>query len=155
MKCSHPIWLGLMLSVTVAVPLTLAAPQTATLGTNLPTAGCDDDDDDDGIEDRMEKVHKGRRAPFKQLEQALEANQPDWEAIARSLPPLTKMAQLLQESKNQTIRDSSDGYADAVKSLLMQAQTHNLPAARKAYTALSESCGDCHYKGGVGGKLDD
>src|SRR5262249_30699673 len=102
-----------------------------------------------------EKVHKGRRSPLRLVSMSLEENAPNWDLIARQLPSFVTMSQKLKQSKNKEIRDSSDGYANAVSSLVEKSKAHDVAAARKALRALTNSCADCHFKGGVGGELDD
>jgi cytochrome c556 len=125
-------------------------------GTFCTAAWCiadDDQNEDEAVEHLMEKVHEGKKSPYRQLEKNLQAERPDWGAIAETLPTLQKMANLLKDSRVADIRDSSDGYRDAVKQLTQQTQEKNLAQARKALEALKNSCADCHFKGGVGGKL--
>ena len=112
------------------------------------------EDDDEKVHDLMEKTHEGKKSPWKKTVQASQANPIDWGAINQALPRLVEMSKALTTAKDKDIRDSADGYADAVKDLLVQANKRDTVRTRAALTALSNSCADCHYKGGPGGKLD-
>src|SRR3954452_23834622 len=78
--------------------------------------------DDGNVEDMMERTHKGRRSPFRQLEQQLEANAPQWQVIDQQLPAFATMAEALQKSRKEAVRDSADGYVDAVNQLAKAAK---------------------------------
>ncbi len=110
---------------------------------------------DDKIEDMMEKVHEGKRSPFRRTKSQLAAAKPDWKEVSDQIPAFQKMSQLLTEARKAEIKDASGGYADAIKALTAAANKQDHDAARKAITLLTASCADCHYKGGPGGKLDD
>lgn len=121
-----------------------------------PFASARDDDDEGGsVGDLMERVHKGRRSPMRQTEQQLAQPQPQWPIVEQQLLGFARMCEALKKSRKADVRDAADGYVDAVKELAKSTQTRNLAAARKAMENLKNACGDCHYKGGPGGKLDD
>jgi cytochrome c556 len=65
------------------------------------------------------------------------------------------MSKALTKAKNKEVREASDGYVDAVKQLGEQLKKRDTMGARKAIMLLGESCSDCHYKGGPGGRLED
>lgn len=65
------------------------------------------------------------------------------------------MSRGLLESKNADIKGSADGYVDAVKEIVAAAKQRAAKPLRGGFESLSQSCGDCHFKGGVGGELDD
>lgn len=113
----------------------------------------EEDEDEEAIEHMMEKVHEGKRSPLKTLQGQLQG-ETDWVAVGKLLQDFSKMSKLLTTAKNDEIRDSADGYADSVKELVAAATKKDKAAAVKAYKGLIKTCGDCHYKGGVGGKLD-
>lgn len=112
------------------------------------------DDEDEKVHDLMEKTHEGKKSPWKKAVQASQANPLDWGTITQSLPRLAAMSEALVNAKDKDVRDAADGYVMAVKDLAVQANKRDAVRARAALTALSNSCADCHYKGGPGGKLD-
>ena len=154
MKYLHAVWVRLVMTATIAGTLMSSSAGPLSLSAAVPAARCDEKEEDD-IEDRMEKVHKGRRSPYQQLRQSLALDRPDWNVIVRQAPQMEAMARMLRQSKNDTIRDSSDGYSEAAKDIIRYAEARDLLKARKAFASLSNSCGDCHFKGGVGGRLDN
>lgn len=117
--------------------------------------GLADRGEDERVEELMEKTHEGRRSPYQQLKRQAEAEAPAWENIAPLLARFDRMARALRESKNDDIKGSADGYVDAVAELATATKRRDAPAFRLAVGALADSCGDCHFKGGVGGELDD
>ena len=131
------------------------------LGLALVAAGpigvvvCADHDEDERVEKLMEKTHEGKRSPYRQLQVQAEAPAPSWQVVEAALPRLIAMSHALLESKNQGISGSADGYADAVKEIAAAARQRDAKALRGGFQSLSQSCGDCHFKGGVGGDLDD
>ncbi len=74
--------------------------------------------------------------------------------INQAVPRLAAMSDALATAKDKDVRDAADGYVSAVKELAVQANKRDAVRTRAALTALSNSCADCHYKGGPGGKLD-
>ena len=106
------------------------------------------DDDDDKVEELMERVHDGKRSPYRQLRNQLGGAAPAWPAIDATLPAFQAMARALAESRDADIKESADGYVEAVGELVAAAR-------RRDQRSLGESCGDCHFDGGVGGELDD
>lgn len=144
--------------------MVLRASVVATLGTvvaclSLATVdlrvGAWADDDDDEVEDLMEKVHDGKRSPYRQLRGQLAAPAPAWPVIDVTLPAFQTMARALAESRDAEIKGSADGYIEAVSALSAAAGKRDLRSLRKAFEALGDSCGDCHFEGGVGGELED
>ncbi|MFN9367882.1 MAG: hypothetical protein ACK6CT_03810 [Planctomycetia bacterium] len=114
-----------------------------------------DRDEDERVEELMEKTHEGKRSPYRQLRTQAEAPEPSWQAVERTLPRFEAMSKALRESTNPDIKGSADGYVDAVKEIAAAAKQQDAKLLRAGFRALSESCGDCHFKGGVGGELDD
>jgi len=108
----------------------------------------------ESIEHWMERLHKGRKSPLQQVEQTLGQETPAWDDVNKNLPDFLKMSEMLKNAKKETVRDTADGYVDAVKSLAAAAKNRDRDKARAAIKDLTTSCGDCHYKGGPGGKLD-
>lgn len=111
-------------------------------------------DEDEKVHDLMEKTHEGKKSPWKKAVQAAQGNPIDWATINQALPRLADMSKALETAKNKDVRDAADGYDNAVKELTLQANKRDAVRTRAALTALSNSCTDCHYKGGPGGKLD-
>ena len=153
MQYSRYVWARSIMTVLVVGTLMSSANGLAALCAFDPPMRCDDEEDD--IEDQMEKVHKGRRSPYQLLRQSLALDKPDWNVVLRQVPQMEVMARMLHQTKNDAIRDSSEGYAAAVQDIVRHAQAHDLHKTRKALVSLGNSCGDCHFKGGVGGRLDD
>lgn len=118
-------------------------------------AGLRGKEKDDGIEEMMERVHRGKKSPLRQLEKQVDAKAPDWQVASNQVPPFQKMSRLLTGSRRAAIKDASDGYADAVKALATAVGKRDQDGTRKALKLLNASCADCHYQGGPGGRLDD
>ncbi|MFM9058759.1 MAG: hypothetical protein ACKOSQ_06525 [Planctomycetaceae bacterium] len=114
-----------------------------------------DHDEDERVEELMERTHEGRRSPFWQLRAQAESPAPAWQVVEATLPRFGEMSRALLESKDPDIKGSADGYGDAVKELVAAARKRDVQALRGGFESLSQSCGDCHFKGGVGGELDD
>jgi len=112
------------------------------------------EDEDDKVHDLMEKVHEGKKSPWKKGEAAAKQNPVDWATIKTVLPRLEAMSQALQTAKNKEVRDTADSYVVAVKDISKTLAKQDVAGVREAFAALSSSCTDCHYKGGPGGKLD-
>ncbi|MCE9547918.1 MAG: hypothetical protein K8T25_20800 [Planctomycetia bacterium] len=106
------------------------------------------------IEDQMEKVHKGKRSPLKQTQEQLAKESPTWDVVDKQLPAFKAMSQALKDSKNSAITDAADGYTTAIDDLVAAVKKQDVTAARTALKNLTNSCADCHYKGGPGGKLE-
>jgi mono/diheme cytochrome c family protein len=121
----------------------------------IGVVGYADHDEDERVEELMEKTHEGRRSPYRQLRAQVEAPAPSWQIVEAALPRFSAMSQALLESKNPDIKGSADGYVDAVTEITAAAKQRDAKALREGFQSLSQSCGDCHFKGGVGGELDD
>ena len=115
----------------------------------------DDEDEDDAMHELMEETHEGKNSPWKKAERAASKNPLDWAALNTVLPALGAMSDALTATKNKEVRESADGYVDAVKELSAQAKKQDATATRAALKSLANSCADCHYKDGPGGEFDD
>lgn len=111
-------------------------------------------EDDDRVHDLMEKVHEGKKSPWRTTRRAVENDPVDWTAIQAALPKFSAMCEALKTAKQAEVRDSADGYVDGAKALHAAAVKRDAAAARAAVKRLADSCADCHFKGGPGGKLD-
>jgi|GEM_PF-3882245 len=127
----------------------------ATAATPAPQELADKKKKDKAVEEMMEKVHEGKKSPWKQAEKAAAQNPPDWNTLAGQLGKLEQMSALLKASKVSDISDSADSYAEAVTALVAKTKAKDVEGARKALGSLSKSCADCHYKDGIGGELED
>jgi hypothetical protein len=110
---------------------------------------------DDRVEEMMERIHEGRKSPLGRTKAELAADVPDWIELAKHAVTFSSMSEALKKSPVMEIRDSAEGYADAVEALSAAVKQRDPIKARSALKALASSCTDCHYKGGPGGKLDD
>lgn len=117
-------------------------------------ASGDKRDEDEKVHDLMERTHEGKKSPWKRALQAAERDPIDWATINQSLPRLAEMSSALATAKDKDVRDAADGYVAAVKALAVQTNKRDAVRVRAALQAISDSCADCHYKGGPGGKLD-
>lgn len=126
----------------------------ATLGVVAVVAYADHDEDE-RVEKLMEKTHEGKRSPYRQLRAQSEAAAPAWPVVAATLPRFEEMSRALLESPDADVKGSADGYVDAVREVAAAAGKRDAAALRVAFQSLTQSCGDCHFKGGVGGELDD
>jgi hypothetical protein len=114
-----------------------------------------DHEEDERVEKLMEKTHEGKRSPYGQLRQIVEGPGAPWPVIEQTVAGFDPMVRALLDSKNADIKDSADGYVDAVKELTAAVKRRDAKGVRKGFDSLKQSCGDCHFKGGVGGELDD
>jgi hypothetical protein len=119
------------------------------------SALADDDEEDDKVEELMERVHDGKRSPYRQLRNQLGNAAPAWPAIDATLPAFQAMARALAESRDADVKESADGSVEAVGELVAAARRRDQRSLGAAFKSLGESCGDCHFEGGVGGELDD
>jgi hypothetical protein len=114
-----------------------------------------DEDEDERVEKLMEKTHEGKRSPYRQLRQIVEGAGTPWPMIEQVVLGFDPMSRALLESKSDEIKDSADGYVDAVKEIAAAVKRRDANGLRTGFDSLKQSCGDCHFKAGVGGELDD
>ena len=118
-------------------------------------AHADDRKGGDGqVHKLMERTHEGRRSPYRQLRQSLEGHGAPWPVIEQAVQGFEPMCRALLESTNDDIKGSADGYVDAVKELVAAVKRRDAKGVRDGFQSLTQSCGDCHFKGGVGGELE-
>lgn len=115
----------------------------------------DADHEDERVERLMEKTHEGKRSPYGQLRRIVEGADAPWPVIEQTVMAFDPMCRALLESKNADIKDSADGYVDSVKELAAAVKRRDAKALRAGFESLRQSCGDCHFQGGVGSELDD
>lgn len=150
MRCTHALcWLLSLVVIPVFTVHVALLPALAWADKD------DDDDDDDVVHDLMEKTHEGKKSPWRQVQRAADSNPIDWATINAALPRLGAMSNALVNAKDKEVRELADGYVDAVQELATQAKKQDAAGTRGALKSLSNSCADCHFKGGPGGKLDD
>lgn len=109
---------------------------------------------DERVEELMERTHEGRRSPYGQLRKILGGEKAEWAVVERAAAGFEPMCRALAESPVADIKDSADGYIDAVKELRAAVGKRDEAAVREAFEGLTQSCGDCHFKGGIGGHLE-
>ena len=140
----------------IACCLVFGAVQSLAIRPSQVWADDDDDDDhDDAVHDLMEKTHEGKKSPWKTVARAVSADPIQWAVVDSALPRFEKMSLALAKAKDADVRDSADGYIDSVKELAAKAKIRDAAGTREALKSMSQSCADCHYKGGPGGRLDD
>ena len=134
----------------------LAAGATlSALGVVVLMARADDHKGGDGLVHKlMERTHEGRRSPYGQLRLIVEGRDAPWQVIDQAVLGFDPMCRALLESKNADIKDSADGYVDAVKEIAAAVKRRDAEGVRAGFESLKQSCGDCHFKGGVGGELE-
>jgi len=121
----------------------------------LPVTRADDEREDERVEELMERTHEGRRSPYGQLRRILAGEPAAWPAVEQAVAAFEPMRRALVESPVDDIKDSADGYVTAVGDLGGAVMRRDEGAVRKAIQGLADSCGDCHFEGGVGGELED
>lgn len=136
-------WLALALLPCVVVPI----------GSSVVADG--DEGEDEQVEELMEETHEGDRSPFGTMQGVLEAGNVDWGLVEAAVPRFVAMAEALRRSENKDISGSADGYRDAVSRIQQASRVRDVKALREAFGGLKQSCGDCHYKDGVGGPLHE
>lgn len=107
------------------------------------------------VEDLMERVHEGNDSPWAIVRRQAATDAPDWDALREPLTGFTEMAEALRAAKSADIRESADGYLDAVAGLGEAVGSRTTEGFRRSVTALGTSCRDCHFDGGMGGTLGD
>lgn len=147
-----PRYLKLLLLACALLPLAVIGRLSADEGEHGREGG--KRGDHVSLEDMMERVHKGRRSPLSKTKAELAANMPDWDVIEKQLSQFEKMSKALAGSRKQEVKDAASGYTSAVDDLIAAAKKRDAAAATTAIKALQESCTDCHYKGGPGGRLE-
>lgn len=113
-----------------------------------------DDQEDERVEKLMELIHEGRRSPYGQLRRVAAGEQADWATVERAVTAFEPMRRALAESKVDDIRDSADGYLEAVQEMRDALGRRDEVRFRRAFIGLTESCGDCHFEDGIGGELE-
>lgn len=113
-----------------------------------------DDREDERVEKLMERTHEGHRSPYSQLQRIMAGERADWAVAERAVTAFEPMRRALAESHVEDIRDSADGYMDAVKEMQDAVGRRDEVGLRRAFTGLTKSCGDCHFDGGIGGELE-
>jgi hypothetical protein len=111
--------------------------------------------EDHDVEELMERTHEGRRSPYRRLGRIVDGEAVAWPEVDRIVQEFDPMCRALLASKNDDIKSSADGYVEAVKEIWAAAKKRDAEGVRAGYKALKDSCGDCHFDGGVGGELDD
>lgn len=128
---------------------------TAAAACLVLAAFADDHEGGDGLVHKlMERTHEGRRSPYGQLRQIVAGAEANWPTVGQVVQAFEPMCRALQESKNEEIKGSADGYVDAVREIAAAVRERDAAAVRKGFESLEQSCMDCHYKGGVGGRLE-
>ena len=137
--------------------VTVAAGSIVCLSLGLLAVAFADGDDreDERGEKLMERTHEGRRSPYGQLQRMMAGERADWAAVERAVTAFEPMRKALADSNVADIRDSADGYMDAVKEMQDAVGRHDEVGLRRAFTGLTKSCGDCHFDGGIGGELEE
>ena len=146
---------GLAMKGVGSMKTWLALACTAVVLCVVLVAYADDRKGGDGqVHKLMERTHEGRRSPYGQLRQIVEGHGAPWPAIEQAVQGFEPMCRALLESKNADIKDSADGYVDSVKEIAAAVKRRDVKGVRDGFESLKQSCGDCHYKGGVGGELE-
>lgn len=114
-----------------------------------------DDDEDERVEKLMERTHEGRRSPYGQLRRIVAGAGAPWPVIERTVMEFDPMCRALLASPNADIRGAADGYVAAVKEVAAAVKRRDAAGVRVGVESLVQSCGDCHFDGGVGGELDE
>jgi len=138
-----------MCSRRFAVGLVLAGATIVTM------VGSADHGKDDLVENLMEKTHDGKKSPYRKVKAQIEAPTVDWKLVAAAVPRFEAMSRALLGSQDDDVRSSADGYVSAVAEVAAAFEKRDRNALGRGFQSLASSCGDCHFKGGVGGKLDD
>lgn len=105
------------------------------------------------VEDLMEELHDGADSSWGIVRRQAGAESPDWDAVRQPASGFVEMARVLGAAKHADIRASADGYATAATQLMDSVERHDAEAFRESVRGLERSCGDCHFDGGVGGRL--
>jgi hypothetical protein len=114
-----------------------------------------DQEEDHRVHELMERIHEGRKSPYGRLRRIAAGEVVPWDAVARAVQELEPMRRALLESADEDIKGSADGYADAVQEMAAAVRNRDAAGVRVGFQSLTQSCGDCHFDGGVGGELDD
>ena len=106
------------------------------------------------VEDFMERIHDGATSPWAVVKAQVGADTPDWDAVRKPATGFVEMGEVLTSAKSADIRASADGYVAAAPGIMDAVTRQDADAFRRSIGALEQSCHDCHFDGGVGGKLE-
>ena len=106
------------------------------------------------VHELMERTHEGRRSPYGRLRQIVDGPGAPWPVIEQTVLGFEPMCRALQESGNPDIKDSAEGYLDSVKEIVAAVKRRDAKGVRAGFGSLEQSCGDCHFEGGIGGTLE-
>jgi hypothetical protein len=138
-----------------AIPAAMAVLGTVLAVGLVVRADGDRGREDHSVEELMERTHEGRRSPYRRLGRIVDGETVAWPEVERLVQEFDPMCRALLASKNDDIKGSADGYVEAVKEIWAAAKRRDAAGVKSGYTALKDSCGDCHFDGGVGGELED
>ena len=136
-------------------PVFVSACMVVLVGLVIVSRADDRKGGDRQVHKLMERTHEGRRSPYGQLRQIVAGPGAPWPAIEQAVQGFDPMCRALLDSANGDIKDSADGYVDAVKEIVAAVKSRDSKGVADGFQSLKASCGDCHFKGGVGGQLDD
>ncbi len=105
------------------------------------------------VEYQMGRIHEGKNSFWAIVKGHAKAETPDWGAVQEPVIGFVEMSELLKTSKSVEIRQSADGYVAAVTGIVDAVTRQDAEAFRQSLDLLETSCQDCHFDGGVGGKL--
>lgn len=141
---------SLVAAVTLSIVAGIYAGRSAAFG-QVRTA----ETKDRRVHELMDRVHHGRRSPWKQLESLADQDKPTWDQIAKLMPRFNDMSKALADSPQKAVADASTKYVAAVKDLAAASDKQDAAALKDAVKSLKNSCADCHSQGGPGGRLKD
>ena len=105
------------------------------------------------VEYQMGRIHEGKNSAWSIVKGQAKNETPDWGAVQEPVIGFVEMSELLKTSKSVEIRQSADGYVAAVTGIVDAVTRQDAEAFRQSLGSLETSCHDCHFDGGVGGKL--
>lgn len=107
------------------------------------------DDEKATIKQIMAKLHKGAKAPLKNVQAALKTGSPDWNKVSEDAKLIHKYGALLAKTEAPK-GDQADyekltkAYATSAKALEEAAEKEDLAKAKEATKKLGGSCAACH-----------
>jgi cytochrome c556 len=107
------------------------------------------DDETPGIDQIMEKLHKGRKSTMATLKTALKSQSPDWASVQKETGTYAKYAAYMPKNKppkgdEASYQKLAKAFAANSKALDEAAKKEDLGATKAAFGKIGGSCKSCH-----------
>ena len=107
------------------------------------------DEEKPTIKQIMAKLHKGSKAPIKNVQAELKSDSPDWSKVETEAVIIEKFGAFLPKSKaprgeQESFEKLAKAYEKNAKALKEAAENHELAKAKEATKKLGGTCKSCH-----------